>query len=441
MLLASILFACTANEGLLGAETEWVYGLEVATSEEIPSVIEVSFTTPEDAVAWIEFGEDSTSRSTAVDAASTEHSFSVIGPGPLTEVTMRVVVEVNGQQHTSGVFTHTSGGLLPETPTFEVTVDNYDPPEDAVLLMAVYNDPSFLVMLNFDGEVIWSKSTGASFDGYGLGVLPVDGQIHYNFFEKGVSNGLYGKFSLSGKDIAVEDTPGAHHFFTIGPDDKPVWIQEDIHEDELGEVIGDQIVVGMGDEAESIFTTWDYVTFQPNPGTLPEWTHANWIEYHPDRDSYLVSTAYTDTLFELDTTGTPIRTFGGRNAVPSDVDYIFDDPGALFSRPHGINWTSKGELMVFSTVNNISSTVIYEVNDDNGVLYERWRFGEEYGYEAKALGEVHELEDGNILISWGSVGLLQVVDPTTSTVLWEAQSALEQFPTQVHYLDNPYVTR
>ena len=438
----AVLMACGGSQGIDGAETDWIYNLEVQPAEAAPTVLEVTFDAPSDVVAWVEYGLSSPDESTtALSTAATSHSIPVIGGGAYTEVMMRVVIEADGEQFKSGVFSATTEGLMPETPTFEVTVDNYDPPQDAVLLMGVYNDPSYLVMLNFDGEVVWSKSTGTSDEGYGLGVLPVDGQIHYNFFEKGINNGIYGKMSLTGEEISTLETPGAHHFFSVSPEGEPVWIQEDVRSIGSEDVVGDQIVVGLGADARSIFSTWDHFTFQPNPGTAPEWTHANWVEYHPERDSYLISTAYTDTLVEMDTEGNPLRIFGGRNAAPGDSDYVFDDPSSLFSRPHGINWTSKGDLLVFSTVRNTSCVIRYEIDDTTGVMTERWRFGQEYEYEAMALGEVHELSDGNILIGWGSVGLIQVVDPTTDTVLWEAQSALEQFPTQLHYLDNPYVTK
>jgi hypothetical protein len=438
----TVLMACGGGQGIDGAETDWIYNLEVQVAEDAPTVLEVTFDAPADVVAWIEYGLSSPDESTTSSStAAGNHSISVIGGGAYTEVMMRVVVESDGEQFKSGVFSATTEGLMPGTPTFEVTVDNYDPPQDAVLLMGVYNDPSYLVMLNFDGDVVWSRSTGTSQEGYGLGVLPVDGEIHYNFFEKGINDGAYGKMSLTGEKLSIEDTPGGHHFFSISPDGEPVWIKDDVRSIGNEEVVGDQIVVGLGEDARSIFSTWDHFTFEPNPGTAPEWTHANWVEYHPDRDSYLISTAYTDTLVEMDTEGNPLRIFGGRRAAAGDSDYVFDDPGSLFSRPHGINWTSKGDLLVFSTIQNVSSVIRYEINDDTGVMIERWRFGEEYGYEAMALGEVHELSDGNILIGWGSVGLIQVVDPTTNTVLWEAQSALEQFPTQLHYLDNPYITK
>ncbi|MFT5679504.1 MAG: hypothetical protein ACI8RZ_000408 [Myxococcota bacterium] len=440
MLLASILLACTANEGTQSADTEWISGIETATSEEIPSVIEVRFSTPEDAVAWIEFGDENLTRSTAVSALSTEHSFAVVGASPLSEVTMRVVVQVDGEEHHSGVFSHESGGLLPETPTFEIMIDNYDPPEEAVLLMSVYSDPTYLVMLNFDGEVVWSKSNGGENDGHGLGILPVNGEIQYNFFENVWDNGQFNRMSLSGDPIETVDTPDSHHFFTAGPNGEPAWIQYTAEPQGNGSpVLGDSLVIGTGEDARELFSTWDHLTFQPDPGNLPEWTHANGIEYSADRDSYLMSTAFADTLIEMDTEGNPLRIIGGLNSA--DSDYQFEDEDDTFSYPHGVRWTSKGDLLLFSTIDNVTRANRYELNDETGIISKRWEFGADDGHEAHVLGEAHELDDGNILLSWGSVGILQVVDPATDTILWEARSALQEFPTQVHYLDSPYTTR
>ena len=196
---------------------------------------------------------------------------------------------------------------------------------------------------------------------------------------------------------------------------------------------------GTGDNAQVLFSTWEHLTFQSNPSNLPEWTHANGIEYSADRNSYLMSTAFADTLIEIDTEGNPLRIIGGYNSA--DSDYQFDNPDDTFSYPHGVRWTSKGDLLVFSTLDTVSKIIRYELDDETGTICKRWEFGADQGYEARLLGEVHELEDGNILVSWGSVGILQVIDPITNTVLWEVQSALQEFPSQIHYLDTPYATR
>jgi hypothetical protein len=440
MLLIATLLACSQDSIVKNPDTDWVNGVNVSNSEEIPSVVEVSFSTPEQAVAWIEFGDQNLSRTTAVGDFSTEHNIAVVGASPLSNVMMRVVVQIDGEEHRSGVFSHKSGGLLPGTPNFDITVDNYDHSEEAVLLMSVYGEPSHLVMLNFDGEVVWSKSSGDADGGKGLGVLPVGGEIQYNRFEGLWDNGTLNRISLSGKPIETIETLDSHHFFTVGPDGESVWIQHDVQTPEGNNpVVGDRLMSGTGDNAQVLFSTWEHLTFQSNPSNLPEWTHANGIEYSADRNSYLMSTAFADTLIEIDTEGNPLRIIGGYNSA--DSDYQFDNPDDTFSYPHGVRWTSKGDLLVFSTLDTVSKIIRYELDDETGTICKRWEFGADQGYEARLLGEVHELEDGNILVSWGSVGILQVIDPITNTVLWEVQSALQEFPSQIHYLDTPYATR
>ena len=97
MILSVMLFACGPEEGTLeAAETTWVQNLQTASSEEIPVVVEVSFDTPSEVTAWIEFGAGSPDeRTTAVTSAGSEHTIAVIGALPLTEVQMQVVVEAD----------------------------------------------------------------------------------------------------------------------------------------------------------------------------------------------------------------------------------------------------------------------------------------------------------------------------------------------------------
>ena len=76
MILSVMLFACGPEEGTLeAAETTWVQNLQTASSEEIPVVVEVSFDTPSEVTAWIEFGAGSPDeRTTAVTSAGSEHT-------------------------------------------------------------------------------------------------------------------------------------------------------------------------------------------------------------------------------------------------------------------------------------------------------------------------------------------------------------------------------
>jgi hypothetical protein len=118
-----LLFACTPETISTTdvAETEWIQDIAVSTSALIPTAIEVSYSTPADAIGWVEFGVGSPDElTTPVAQLGTDHSHAVVGNPALTEVSMRVVVEIDGERHTSGTFTHETGQLLPTTPMFEV---------------------------------------------------------------------------------------------------------------------------------------------------------------------------------------------------------------------------------------------------------------------------------------------------------------------------------
>ena len=60
----TVLMACGGGQGIDGAETDWIYNLEVQAAEDAPTVLEVTFDAPADVVAWIEYGLSSPEEST-----------------------------------------------------------------------------------------------------------------------------------------------------------------------------------------------------------------------------------------------------------------------------------------------------------------------------------------------------------------------------------------
>ena len=74
----------------------------------------------------------------------------------------------------------------------------------------------------------------------------------------------------------------------------------------------------------------------------------------------------------------------------ADSDYRFDAPGDTFSYSHGARWTSKGDNLVFSTDNGVSSVIRYELDEETNKVWKRWEFGADYGYRAMVLSEVHD---------------------------------------------------
>ena len=442
MLLFPFLFACTPRDlpATVVAETEWIQDIEVSTSEVVPTALEVRFTTPEEAIGWVEFGVGSADDLTTPAAElGTEHALAVIGNPALSEVTMRVVIEVDGERHTSGTFTHETGQLLPATPVLDVTVNEYAPPENTQLLMSIFGPVSHLVMMDLQGNVTWSLAQGSKEESYGLSVSPGDGELLYNLFELGGTVASIERVDLLGNPLESVQTDDAHHFFSEGPEQTLVWLEEDARDIDGVEIIGDVLMQrSSGGEEEILFSHWDNFTLPLMPSGMQymEWTHSNWIGYDETRETYLLSNAYTNTIAELDTSGEPIRVMGGPGAM--DSEYVFGSVEQAFEYPHGPHWMDNGDLLVFTTTDDLSRVVRYSVDEEYKQLNEVWSYGESYGFEALWLGEVQELPDGNILISWGSVGILQIVSPDDGELLWEASTSFQFFFSQIHVMSDPY---
>ena len=60
----------------------------------------------------------------------------------------------------------------------------------------------------------------------------------------------------------------------------------------------------------------------------------------------------------------------------------------------------------------------YRLHEEEGILEEIWSYGRDEGLYARALGEVHRLENGNTMINWGTEGLLREISPD-GRVVWE----------------------
>lgn len=430
------------------AETVWIQDIAVAAAEAVPTTLAVSFTTTTAGPAWVEYSiEGGPWQQTPPSDEETEHTIPVIA-GSLVDVELRIVASLEGASRESGVFAAQSGGLLPGTPTIEITINNYTPPENTSLLMSVFGEVSHVVMADFDGTVSWALPQG-SLDENLRGGLSVEqsvlrpGELIFNTFNPDDFEGADAEIwrvNLLGEPLERLSTPGAHHFVTQTPDGDLLWMRVDARKQGKVTIIGDEVIrhnLASGESAP-FFNTWDTLELPRNlpPGTYFDWTHLNWMTYSPARDSYLLSTAYANTLIELDTDGDVLRLINGFD-VP-DLGYEYDDIQDAFAYPHGVHWAQDDtSLLVFSTRDRVSHAARYTIDEEAQSLSLVWEYGREKGQESVVLGEVQELSDGNYLVSWGGLGILQIVTPYQE-VLWEARTALGSFFSQTHLITDPY---
>ena len=444
-----LLLACTGPDDrdlLHIAETEWIQDIDVQTAAAVPTVLTVTFTTPESVDAWVRYGEPGAEDRSTPPSTGQQHTHHLLGLAPLSEASLQIVVDTGSGERRSGQIAAQTGQLLPETPIPEVTLSGYAPDEHGTLLISLIGNPSALIMMGLDGTVHWSLITGEQDVRRGIGCQPAveEGLLFYNTFNfADWGGGLISSVGLDGAAVETVETEGAHHFFERLPDGSLAWISTDTREWSGMSVVGDQVVLRQPDGAlTTLFSTWDHLTVSEtstwNNNAYEEghdWSHGNGLSYNPAQDVLLFSTGSTDVIAEITPTGTLNRLFAGKNAI--DGDYTISQPQETFSYPHGAHYSADGELMMMSTVSNRSRLVGYTIDESDRVLRESWSYGEDLNQTVQVLGEVSPLPDGNRLVSWGALGIVEVVTPD-SEVLWRAETSFGHLIGQVHYLESPY---
>ena len=198
-------------------------------------------------------------------------------------------------------------------------------------------------------------------------------------------------------------------------------------------MVGDTVMIGDGTGPVPLYSTWD------DPRILLEehrqwdnefypqgidWTHANYLSYNEDRNSLTISFANAEAVIEVDaTTGEHLRSIG------QDGTHSVEE--GLLGRPHAGYWTDSGTLMVFTTPlwgpNKSSIGVELAFDDEAKTAEVVWEYGYELGYNTIIMGEATRLPNGNVLMNFGSTGVVEEVTPEGEAV-WRVYTATGTFP-------------
>jgi hypothetical protein len=117
--------------------------------------------------------------------------------------------------------------------------------------------------------------------------------------------------------------------------------------------------------------------------------------------SVLLNCRFMDEITKIDTrSGDIIWRLGGKN---NEFTFIGDDIG--FSQQSAIRKLENGNLLIFDNgllhENPVSTIVEYEIDESNKTATFINRFGYETEIVVQEKGGIQELENGNILVSWG----------------------------------------
>ncbi len=393
--------------------------------EQITTVINVSWTTDEPGVSWVEFGRDGAYDliTPVASEASTEHSFQLIGVSASTEVSFRCVTEFeDGQLVSEG--SATTGALPEGIARFQVDSYDEDLASDQKWMLTGYDseDGSWMVALDRRGGVVWYEAVPEDGMPYTVELLEDGPGVLYNARQ---ADGARDKSWLVSttllKDVDSQVTlPMGHHGMTQLPQGGVAWIGADIRpwidprNGETVDVQGDTIMV-LTPEGENIelFNAWDWAQPSITPWfdseyfeNTKDWTHANTVDYNDELGTILFSLRNLALLLELDVeTSEVVRVHGGNHPE------AYTEGSGHFTYQHDPNWTDEGTILMVSTApkeNGKDETVAieYQIDPDSGGLHEIWSYGRGMGLHAPYHGAARALPNGNRLVNFGAAGVI-----------------------------------
>ena len=417
--------------------------VSIKNSDEIPSIIQITTSSTELGTFWISGESGHQIWKTTIQEAQKEAHFTLLGLEPNT--THQCTIHFKNES--GEIFEKNTEIVIPSLGSISSSIPlsiEEEQISDGYFFGTIFGETIYLILINTEGTILWGVEQGDyEHGGIDSDVSSDRSLIYFNQFnkDKAVDDSKLFKMNWLGELLEEIPTPFAHHMFDVLPDDSIVYISLDQRSTpEYGNVCGDKIVQRFSDGSEDIlFSTWDHMTVYESASwnfTLypfcSDWTHGNFLEWNPERASYLFSMAGTDTIFELSEAGEPIQVFTGLGAF--GLSSALQPVTGGFSYPHGPHWNQAGELMFISTVEEQSRAIAYQINDDH-TLEKTWVWGDEYNYRAYNLGEVIEVKDNHRFVNWGSVGVMQIIDENDS-VLWEVHSGLNQWFAQFEYWDS-----
>ena len=406
------------------------FAVEAALDQRVVTVPQLSWTTDEPGLSWVEFGVDgSLDPSTPIALeADTVHAFTLLGVPSESEVSYRAVTETeSGTLISEGTVTT---GVLPEDiPAF---LQETDEPalrgEEPFLVTAIEtSETSWLLVINRDAKVVWYEEVPNGGNPYTI-EQGLNGQgLLYSGFPmndtRNESQIFHADVTDRSKELAT--LPWGHHAFTQLPGGAVAWIAADIRPwtdpstGETTDVAGDAIhLLELDGRDRVLFSTWDWAEPRPNPHWAEEyfpgsrsWTHANGLNYDPVVGTLLFSLRNPAVLLEVDVRdGFLVEEYG---LIGSQ--WHFAEGTQPWCYQHDPNWTEDGNLLMISTTEGVDAqhteSVIreYRVDREFRVIEEVWSYGEGLGLHARYHGAARELQSGNRLLNFGSKGVIHEV--------------------------------
>ncbi|MCA9488470.1 MAG: aryl-sulfate sulfotransferase [Myxococcales bacterium] len=427
-------------------------------SEVVPTVVAGAFETEGAWSAWLEVDGPGGPWSTPADTASTDHDLRLLGLKAGGSYQVRAVADTGAGTLASAWVPLEVASAPAEIPSFEqVAFDPARTNQSRFFVMTYLLSQPLAVIFDQDGDVVWwireptGRKWGAlrpSLDGtailsYADGPMDTDDAIvrtplgAMSASERTttpIGDGHHDFTELPGGRLAFL----THHYLGMpfpGPDPVPVKVGV-IMEIEEGALSSDDAVVRYDPtihNAAAITPLCEHML--PEGGELfYDWDHTNSLMYDAADDTFVTNMRNVDQLLKIDRmTGAVLWRLGG-----PDSDYTITAPGTWFDHGHFSQWGGDRFAMFSNELHHgASRAVVYEVDHVNHRVTPVVDLDEPNGAQIPVLGDVDELPNGNVLVSWGKSALLDELTPSGELV-WRVTVGEDKNAPRLWYLGDLY---
>jgi len=399
--------------------------VELDVSPAVTTVVIARWSTPEPSLGRVLWGAAEAGEHVVEETGEprTEHELAIAGLHP--DAPYRFQVEADGVDRSwqSAERGLTSGSLPPSLADFQVVGD--PSAFDGYLPMALAGSASGITVVDATGAVVWYyRFPDPAWLPRRVWYLPQQRRFVVDAANRDEGT-VVRWISMDGNDIQELPAEGHDHDFVVLPGGDLLLIVEDIRQVDGQQVIGDSLVRMSPDGSRTtVWSVWDVYDFDdqpvPNDG---DWTHANAVDYLPQRNLVLLGLRHFNSILALDATD-----FSVQWALGGLVSTVQVDQDSAFLHQHQFQLQDNDHMLVFDnhvgTGTAQDSRVIELALDlQAGTATQTWEYHHDPPTEVIVLGNVEALPDGDRLVTWSSAGEVQVVQPD-GAVAWQLNTIL-----------------
>ncbi len=429
---AAALTACASNddepeeestsEGELSGGTDPGPGslspqsIEARVSDNISTVVIVSWETEEASTGYVEYGPtEELGLSTPLSSESTSHEAALLGLTAETDYFYRVVVVADDVSLDGKIQSFTTGSLPLGLPDLEVTGDGHD----QFTLVPVLGATTAITIINPEGKIVWYHTDDRDLDFY-RARLSADGE-HLIYNAGSVSGDPSDeseivRVRLDGSGSKSVPVPLLAHDFVEHPDGTIGAIVVEYREVDGVTIRGDQIVELSGDgDIETVWSAWD--CFDPEQDRSDDlehgWTFANALDYDPDEDAYYLGMRNFSSIAKIDReSGTCEWVLGFSGST-----FDFADGSDRFLHQHQFEVRGDHILVLDNDGSSGSESRVleYELDFDNNLATQVWSYVASPPVYTFVLGEPTRLSDEDVFVNWSAAGQLERVSGDETT--------------------------